>query len=106
MSLVVTGAMALAGECSIITSPLDFSTMRFGYSSWYSQTRPVVEVKTMKVTNFVDAYSEFDELFTQNIKDVVCTKNKWDGVANYKITWQRTENGYIFVGTFDAFAYK
>jgi len=93
-----------AQECTIMTSPIDLSKMRFGYSSWYVQTAPIVSGKDFKFTSFVDAYSDFDKKFTQYIQETVCEKGKWDGVANYKITWQQTKNSYNFVGTYDAYS--
>ena len=101
LSLSLMGA-----ECSIMTSPLDASLHRLGYPSWHARTIPIVDTKTMAYTSFVDAYSMFDESVTEHIKATVCEKQKWDGAANYRITWQQTENHYNFIATYDTYANK
>jgi len=104
LSLIV--GMSYASECQIMTSPINLNKMVFGDSSWYAVTIPIVEPKTYKYTSFVDAYDRFDRKARNVIKEVICKKNKWDGVVNYKVKWQQTKNTYIFVATFDAFAKK
>jgi len=101
--ILVLSQNMFANNCKIMTSPLDLSQMNFGYTNWYSSTVPIVATKTFKYTSFIDAYNNFDKDFTELIKKDVCKKNKWAGVANYKIQWQQTKNTYIFVGTYDVF---
>lgn len=97
---------SVATECKIITSPLDMTTMNFGYSTWNAQTTPIVTSSTYKYTSFVDAYKEFDNSLRAYLKETVCEKNKWDGVANYKIQWQQTDKSYNFTATYDTFSNK
>lgn len=106
LPIMVINSVSFASDCKIMTSPIDLSTMRLGYTNWYAQTRPIVEGKTFKYVGFTDAYSEFDEKFTKIIKEKVCKENKWAGVANYKIEWQQTKDAYNFVGTYDTFGNK
>jgi len=103
---IVGGLNLYAGDCQIITSPLDVKEMRFGYSNWNAMTIPIVTTKDFKYTSFVDAYSEFDTSTRKYIKETVCKKQKWDGVTNYKIEWQETDKKYNFIATFDTFANK
>ena len=105
--LLAASSFTMAGECAIFTSPVDFSVMRGGYSTWYTSTQPIVNIKkNYKFTSFGDAYKEFDEHVRKEIKEIICEKQKWSGAANYKIVWQQTERSYQFTATFDTFAYK
>lgn len=97
---------SMAAECKIITSPLDMATMSFGYSNWNARTTPIVTSSDFKYTSFVDAYQEFDDSIRHYLRDTVCKKNKWDGVANYKIQWQQTDKAYNFTATYDTFSNK
>ena len=96
----------MTAECKIMTSPIDLSKMTFGDSSYYLSIVPIVAGKTYKYTSFFDAYQEFDASARKYIKKNVCTKNKWDGVVNYKIQWQQTDKMYNFTATYDAFGNK
>ena len=108
--LVLLGVGSLFGAdvtCKMMTSPLDVKTMRLGYTNWQTQVIPIVDINdNFKYKSFVDAYSEFDTSVTKSIKETVCKKNGWNGVANYKIEWQQTEKTYVFVATYDAYADK
>jgi len=104
--LVATSTFSYADECKIMTSPLDIPTMRLGYTNWHSQTVPLYVLKTDKYTTFGEAYQDFDESITEQIKTTVCTKQKWDGVANYKIEWQTTKDSHFFIATYDVYANK
>ena len=107
--IVLLGFGSLFGaevECKIMTSPLDTKTMRLGYTNWQTQVTPIVNTKDFKYKSFVDAYSEFDASVSKSVKETVCKKNGWTGVANYKIEWQQTDKTYIFVATYDAYADK
>jgi|GEM_PF-1873678 len=108
MSLVAftLGTQSVASECKIITSPLDMPTMTFVYSNWYAQSTPTITASDYQYTSFVDAYKEFDEKLRNHIKETVCKKNHFDGVANYKIQWQQTEKVYDFTATYDVFSDK
>ena len=73
--LAVLASLSFAGECQIITSPIDYNKMNFGYSSWLSMNIPIVSVKeNFKFTSFVDAYDRFDKEVRTHIRDVVCKK--------------------------------
>jgi hypothetical protein len=104
--LLTMGTQSVATECKIITSPFDSSTMTFGYSNWNAQTIPIITSSDFKYTSFVDAYKEFDSSLRSYLKETVCKKNKWDGVANYKIQWQQTEKTYNFTASYDTFSNK
>ena len=106
--LFTAGSFAVAGECAIFTSPIDFSVMRGGYSTWYTDTELIVDLKKKKNSykSFGQAYKEFDEHVRKEIKEIICEKQKWSGAANYKIAWQQTERTYQFTATFDTFAYR
>ncbi len=103
---IILGTNSFAKDCKIMTSPIDLSNMNFGYSSYYISTVPIVTGKTYKYTSFFDAYQDFDKTTKKWIKDNACTKNKWDGVANYKIQWQQTDKMYNFTATYDTFGNK
>lgn len=106
LAVITLATQSAASECKIITSPIDLDTMTFGYSNWNAQTTPIVTTTDFKYTSFVDAYKEFDDSLRAYIRETVCTKNKWDGVANYKIQWQQTDKTYNFTATYDAFSNK
>ena len=106
LAMLAVGSFA-AAECDVFTSPIDFSVMRGGYATWFTSTKPIVNIKkNYEFKSFVQAYKEFDEYVRKEINEKVCGKNKWSGAANYKIVWQQTEHNYVFTATFDTFAYK
>ena len=104
--LLIYGVNTFANDCKIMTSPIDLTKMRLGYTNWRARTLPIVSTKDYKYTSFIDAYSDFDESTVKYIKEIVCKKNKWDGVENYQIEWQQTKDTYNFVATYDVFANK
>lgn len=106
LALIMHSSSVFAQDCKIMTSPIDLSKMDFGYSNYYLSIVPIVESKTFTYKSFFDAYQEFDASAKKWIRDNVCTKNKWDGVTNYKIQWQQTDKMYNFTATYDAFANK
>ncbi len=105
-AMLLGGAVLSGAECSIMTSPLDPASMRLGYAGWNARTVPIVNTKTFEYTALIDAYKEFDQSIIAHIKESICKKNKWNGVANYKITWQETDKLYHFIATYDAYAVK
>lgn len=68
-------------------------------------------LKTKKV-NGKSEYVTFTDAFTDYHKRNVATirqyldKNKYDGVCNFKITFNVTKDGYYFLSTYDAYVYK
>lgn len=106
MILFFMVSFGFSNECKIITSPLDLNNMSFGYSSWQGQTQPIVNGETFKYTGFLTAYQDFDKYVNKQIQDIVCKKNGWNGVVNYKIQWQQTDKMYNFIATYDTFSYK
>jgi len=106
IGLLLTINFLFAAECKLMTSQLNLNNMELGYSSWYGRTIPIVTSETYKYTDFLTAYSEFDVYVRDKIREDVCKKNGWNGVANFKITWQQTKDTYNLIATFDAFAYK
>lgn len=106
LGLICLVSFSFAEKCEIMTSPIDLNKMRVGFSTWQGQTIPIVDGKTFKYTDFLDAYSEFYNNMEKKANETICKKNGWDGIANFKIEWQQTDKIYNFILTGDVFTYK
>lgn len=106
----ITLLLALLGapllSCDIMTSEIEPSSMQFIKSNWHSKTVFVIDIHSNRQRSFTDAYNAFENETRNNILNIVCTKDKRSGVANYLVTWQAREKAYYFTATFDEFIYK
>ena len=106
VSLMLWSTILLGKDCEIISSQLEANKIHVGGTTWRGQTMPIVNSTDYKYTPFLDAYSGFDSEVRKNIQESTCKKNGWNGVQNYKITWQITDKIYNFIATYDYFEYK
>ena len=104
--LVGISTNLMANSCEIFTSPVDRVLLKEIQSSWNGRTVPIINPKTHKYTGFLEAYTSFDNSMKSMFKKESCSKEKWSGVANYKIAWNIGKSEYSFIATYDLIDYK
>lgn len=104
--LLTLTTQSIASECKIMTSQLDHAKMNFEYSNWYARSIDIINATNFKLVSFSNAYQMFDASLRSYVKESICTNERVDGVANYKIQWQQTDKAYNFTATYDVFSNK
>lgn len=92
--------------CEIHTSQPNYNTMVLAsQDGWYYNVIKRYG-KRMKQKSFAEAFVDNDRDVKRYIKNTICAKLNWNGVVNYNLKWQITNDEYIFTVSFDAFKYK
>lgn len=89
------------------TTPPDYNKMIIVDTS--ASTTTILKTKKVngkkQYVTFTEAYSEFHKKSLATIKSFI-KKNNFDGVCNWKISFEVTKDGYYFLSTYDAYVYK
>jgi len=98
--------ISISFGCEIHTSPPNLNTMILApQDGWYYNEINIFQKNLTKIS-FAEAFLQNDKAVKNYIKDVLCKKLNWQGVVNYNLKWQITDNSYFFTVSFDAFKYK